>query len=428
MNRREFVKSGLFALAAMNFPRLVAAEVAAKLGVPAAALTPEMAALEKDLLAQVMAKFEAVNPIDPKTGKRKFISFGFVTDLHTCKRQPDDDLLTGAKTGYWYFGSLTDCEPSIRLLGAVAEKAGLDGVLNGGDYSTANSPTPLTDAEYIDQIASVKALFDRYLPKTPFFAIDGNHDRAYENKSMNAKRYMDDATWGKVLATLNTDVSKNPDVGLTMHRDLKNPTLSKDKPGAYTGNSYSVDFKRLVKSGGPNVRMVCMSLYDRSPAASPSLRAYDGYQFYDPVTKALIDPTLTPENTIVGLAAHDASRMSEMACSLYLKAGTRMGNSTDHTPLKSNLGEHKGMGFLGMIAGHLHQSLVKQMKGYKFSNVQVTNCYASKRAGGRKYENFGKIGGYRFSLFTVDTDANVLHETRLAGKAPENLTTEIQRS
>ena len=137
MNRREFVKTGLCAAALARFPNLFAQT------------DGELSPLEQELMKETLKLFDAANPLDPKTGKRKYISFGFVTDFHKCKRVDGDDKAQGQVRTYWYEGgcTLTVQDPSLRLLGAVAREAKLDAIINGGDLSTANPPTPLTEQE-----------------------------------------------------------------------------------------------------------------------------------------------------------------------------------------------------------------------------------------------------------------------------------------
>ena len=92
MNRREFVKTGLCAAVAARFPGLFAQT------------DGELSPLEQELMKETLKLFDAANPLDPKTGKRKYISFGFVTDLHKCKRIKGDDKAQGQVRTYWYEG------------------------------------------------------------------------------------------------------------------------------------------------------------------------------------------------------------------------------------------------------------------------------------------------------------------------------------
>ena len=112
MNRRDFLKSALLAAVAVRFPNLYAE------GVPMAGI-PQY---EQDLFNEMMEKFNELNPIDPATGKRKFISLGALSDIHACKRAAGDDDSENPNRGFWYyFGAvLTESDPSIRLLGALA--------------------------------------------------------------------------------------------------------------------------------------------------------------------------------------------------------------------------------------------------------------------------------------------------------------------
>ena len=428
MNRREFVKTGLCAAVAASYPELFAQALAGhaeNLKGVAKALSP----LEQELMKDTLAKFDAVNPIDAKTGRRKFISFGFITDLHKCKRIEGDDARKNTKKDYWYdsAGVLTVDDPSIRLLGAVAKEADLDAVINGGDMSTAPTAVPLGEKAYIDEIANVKALFDAYLPKSvPLFTVDGNHERRYKSL-MN----MSDETWRAVQRSFNTsaaDAKKAKDIDVTYHRDLPHPTLGRDEQGTYAGNTFNLDFRRLYKEKGYNVRLVCLSEYDRCPGASVNLRGYDATNFYDPATQKPVDPERTAENTIVGFTGHNACRDTEMLGGGYLSAGSRRGGSTCNVPFKWNLGTHKGMGCFGMVAGHAHQTIVKPYKGFDAACVQVTRCYTTYRTRNGKGEESETKGAYRFSLFVLDTDSNKMKEIRLAGEGPVVSETGIARA
>lgn len=396
--------------------------------VPTLARVEGLSDIEQSLYETTVAEFDAVNPIDESTGKRKYISFGFATDEHSCKRVEGDDAAKDPVKDYWYYAgeTLTKCDHSIRLLGAVAGKVGLDAVFNGGDFSTGNSIVGLTDEEYLAQIAYVKSQFAQYLPTTPFFTVDGNHDRGYAAKTLNGYlipgHAWNDAQWRTALELFNSDVSQNPDVQLTMHRDLAHPTVGSANPGTYVGNSYHVDCTRLMAQGKPNVRFVCVSEYDSTPGNGTLLRMYDGFQFYDPVTQELIDPAKTPDNTLICIISHgNMGNPLGMAVSLYLNAGTRKGASTQQAQLNSNLGKHKGLGFIGSVAGHAHQTLVKSIgDNWKSSCVQVKECYAA--------HNSTAAGGYRFSVFTVDTDRKLLYETRVVDGTATNYATEIDWS
>ena len=154
-----------------------------------------------------------VNPIDSATGKRKYISFAFITDFHKCRRVEGDDAAANPVKTYWYgsAGVLTESEQSIRLLGSLATDAGLDAVIAGGDFATApiigdGTKVGLTEEEYTNEIWNVKAMFNQHVPSTiPLFAIDGNHERSY---SLNgADMHMSDDAWAYVLTNFNTSAS-----------------------------------------------------------------------------------------------------------------------------------------------------------------------------------------------------------------------------
>lgn len=368
LNRRDFVRDGLLAIAALRMPWAFAAESGDS-------------EIEQTLAQEILSLYEKVNPVDPKTRRRKFIALGFLSDLHKCKRIDGDDRAEDPVQDYRYWGTLTDCEPSLRLLGAVAGVATLDGVIFAGDFSTANTTVPFAPGDYLAEIRNVRKLYDRYLPSTPFFAVDGNHDRDYWNAKKKAGNRMNEAEWAEALKAANTDVSKNPEIDLTMHRDLKDVSLGEGKGDAYVGNSYTIDFKRLLKTGGKNVRLVMISLYDKCRGADPVLRARDGLKFSG--------SDVSPSNTVVGFVSHD------MKNSLVPVA-------------KEHLVANRGAGYFGMITGHKHFAFTNPSgNGLKSSKIGVTNCYCPR--GDKTRE------ACRFALFVFDTDAGKMHEIRLAG-------------
>ena len=106
---------------------ILSAALAAASAIAAAAdaASDPTAAIEDGLRAAILAKVDEANPADPATGARRFVSFGFITDTHKCRRIPGDDAAEDPATDFWYGSArcLSDPEPSIRLLGSVAEAA-----------------------------------------------------------------------------------------------------------------------------------------------------------------------------------------------------------------------------------------------------------------------------------------------------------------
>ncbi len=343
---------------------------------------------EQALFDETLAKYNAVNPVDPKTGRRKFIAFGVLSDLHACKRAEGDDDPDAPNKDYWYYwGSvLTDCGPSIRLLGALARKVELDAILHAGDFSTANTKKPFAPGDYRAVIRGVRADIERAAPGIPFFTVDGNHDRDYWSAKTQSGNRMDNAEWGEVLREINTDVSGNEDIVLTRHRDLANPSLGADETGAYTGNSYTLDFRRLVKAGGPNVRLVAVSLYDKGPGSAAVQRVADGLRFDG------AKDGFAPSNTVVGFLSHDMLRSVAPTVRAYLDANA-------------------GSRVFGAIAGHLHFAYMVPF-GTKAAPLEskihgMTNCFCKHGDTSRE--------ACRLSLFVFDTENDKLHEIRLAG-------------
>ena len=99
------------------------------------------------------------------------------------------------------------------------------------------------------------------------------------------------------------------------------------------------------------------------------------------------DAGKTPENTIMGMVSHEGLKGDAGA----LQNGFMNGysNPLAHTG-PWNLGTHRGLGFFGLVAGHLHVSSVKEIRNafdtqanpsneVYASMVQVASAYASNR-------------------------------------------------
>ena len=314
------------------------------------------------LKAAIMNLFNQANPV--VAGERKYISLAYITDTHKCKRVEGDTDPTNPVTNYWYHGELVDPEPSIRLLGKVAEEAAFDGLIHAGDFSTAVPPVPFDEGDYLNEIRNVKTLVSTHLPDTPFFAVDGNHDRNYWNEDHTSGHSMSDAEWAAALAEINTDVSSNPEIVRT----------------AGTGNSYTLDFKRCLANGGKNIRLVMVSGYDANGGSDPHARMSEGLVFGD--------SSLTPLNTVVGVTAHD------------YRDGFR-------TAARTYLIRNEGAGFFGAITGHRHEAATEPIKDTDADLVAVKNAFSS----------FGdtSLSAYHFAIFIFDTDLGKMREIRLAG-------------
>ncbi len=411
-----------------------------------AASGDDVATLESNLKADILDIVDQVNPVDPATGARKFISFAFITDFHKCKRVEGDDAATDPVKTYWYgsAGVLTESEQSIRLLGSLATDAELDAVIAGGDFATApiigdGTKVGLTEEEYTNEIWNVKAMFDRHLPAAvPLFTIDGNHERSY---SLNgASMHMSDAAWAYVQTNFNTSaaVAHARNVDVTYHRDLAAAKLGDNETGRFTGNSFHLDFRRLLASGGSNVRIACVSMYDGATGANPAYRAYDAGQFYDAAGN-LLDSDLTPGNTVMGMVAHGTEEKLDGTMA-RAAAGTLMNgfmngysNPKAHTG-PWNLGV-QGKAFFGLVAGHLHftntkeitdpyDNLVNGDNTVRASAVSVASAYGVNYPAKTNQHELGTEAAYHFSIFVVDTDSNKLREIRLGGWSTNPVTHE----
>ncbi|MCR5751777.1 MAG: right-handed parallel beta-helix repeat-containing protein [Kiritimatiellae bacterium] len=404
----------------------------------------DVATLESNLKSDIMSKVNQVNPIDSATGQRKYISFAMISDIHKCKRVAGDDAASNPVTTYWYAsaGCLTESEQSVRLLGSVTADAGLDAVIFGGDFSTApikGDAGRLTVEEYTNEIWNVKAMLGQHLPASvPLFAVDGNHDRHYVNNKLNLNFPMvkSDSDWAYVLTNFNTSASAAHahNVDITYHRDLANAKLGDNVTGHYAGNSYHLDFRRLLASGGPNVRIACVSMYDTSTGNDPNYRVYDAAQFYDS-TGALYDADLTPENTVMGMIAHGTEET--LAGTLCRNAaGTLMnGYMNGYSNPKNKIGPWNrgalGKGYFGLVAAHLHYVNTKELSdsmdsqfvpdAVKPSAVSVSAAYAVNMPSKTNQHQLGTDQAYHFSIFVIDTDNGLLHEIRVGGVNQNNV-------
>lgn len=402
-----------------------------------------IAALESRLMGSILAAVNEANPVDPATGQRKFISVGFITDIHKCKRALGDDFDVNPATGLWYAsaGVLTEAEPTIRLLGAVAAKTGLDAVINGGDFSTApvigdGARLGLTEAEYTNEIWNVKAMFDRHLPPgLPRFTIDGNHERRYTRNG--AEMHLSDEAWAFVLTNFNTSAAdaQAKGVGITYHRDIPCATLGDGRTGAFKGNSYHLDLRRLVATGGPNVRIACVSMYDSATGADPACRAYDAARFHDE-SGCLLDAALSPGNTVMGMVAHGTEERLAGTTARSAAGTLQRGFMNGYTNPAAKTGpwNHgaKGLGFIGLIAGHLHYASTKDIldafdesanpgNAVHASAVSVTSAYGVNCPARPGRNELGTERAYHFSIFVIDTDRKLLREIRVGGVSQSGL-------
>ena len=150
-------------------------------------------------------------------------------------------------------------------------------------------------------------------------------------------------------------------------------------------------------------------------------RAYDAAQFYD-ASGNLVDPALTPENTVMGMVAHGA----EEQVSGFSGRGAAADLQYGYINGIWNLGTHKGMGFFGLVAAHFHFTNEKELSSKAdqdanpgntvwASAVAVASAYAVNEPSKPKNHVLGTDRAYHFSIFVVDTDSNLLREVRVGG-------------
>ena len=400
-------------------------------------VSADVAAVEAKLKNDIMTIVNQVNPIDSTTGQRKYISFGFISDIHKCKRVPGDDDPVSPVTDYWYGSAsiLTEAEQSIRLLGSLATDAGLDAIINGGDLSTAPVVGPakgLTEVEYTNEIWNVKAMFNQHIPSSvPLFTVDGNHERGY---SLNgANMHMTDEAWAYVLTNFNTSasVAHARDVDVTYHRDLANAKLGSTKTGRYEGNSYHLDFRRVLKNGGKNVRILCLSAYDKTEGSLYSYRTFDAGQLAN--TSFAPPCAIDPGNTVMGLVAHGAEEKGEGQSSsvrygaIEFQNGFMNGYDNAGNKVGPWNGGNPGCGFFGLVCAHFHFTNLKDLTPNSFderanpankvyaSAVSVASAHAANWPAKPSSHELGTEAAYHFSIFVIDTDNNLMREVRLGG-------------
>ena len=100
-----------------------------------------------------------------------------------------------------------------------------------------------------------------------------------------------------------------------------------------------------------------------------------------------------------------------------------------------NLGTHPGLGFFGLVCGHLHHTNVQPIQDafdrqanpdndVFASMVHVAHSYAVNKPSRPEENQIGTEAAYRFSLFVVDTDRGLLREIRVGGWTPNPTTRE----
>ena len=389
---------------------------------------------EKQYRASTLARINELNPI--VNGKRKYMMFGFISDLHTMPTNADinavdDAAMQGDVTAMlnasilfpnwdgdgnvsdaaaiasyiksaWptsdtsYYGNSS--EEDIRLLGAIAHAAGFDAVFCGGDLSSGRLPYNC----YSYMLYQMKKMFDKYVT-VPHYFTDGNHDRRYSTDVA----HRDNTEWDKWLHLLNSNGASYI-------------TTNESRYGKKS-NTYYIDFPVH------KVRTVMRSVYEQQTDASAYGSSPYGYNDFDALS--FDNPEEASEWTALGFCHYNTDSTDLQWALSYFYSGARIGNAT---------GAYWG-GSTGYTAGFMNPNKSTTNSSYQSrydatsKNAQYGSGYPGKAAlgifyghvhtnaeftvtqsGERNLLNHLSIrnsndSGYTFSIFIVDDDNYKLH-------------------
>lgn len=369
--------------------------------------------LEQTLHDDTITKLNAVNPIDPSTGKRKYVSFGFITDLHTMPTKTqivaDDDIenvvsdilamgieleqaendqtISEQIRSTWptsdasYYGASS--EGSVKLLGSIAHDFGLDAVFCDGDLSSGRLPYN----SYAYMLEIMARMVRKYI-SVPYFLADGNHDRQYSSDVAYRKA----VEWKKFRDRFNTPR------GLKVRYVCDNADAC-----AFMGDEIPIGYSVDIDKGGENrLHVAVIPMYGSKQTVSMNYAIS-----IDDTDKNANDWTLvTMSHTNVQYVA------TYYTASLAGRAHGKGNSSNQNQYPVMNMG-NKLKACIGHIDGHIHQSLVDNAFGDNFHRITVSSAYADNTDAYK----FNTDNGYCFSVFTVDTDNWWLYEHQV-GRRP----------
>lgn len=388
---------------------------------------------EKQYRVNTLARIDELNPI--VNGKRKYMMFGFISDLHSLPTNPEINAINDADmradvqnildagivfpnwdgngnvtdaaaivsyikeswpTSDGYYGA--NAEPAVRLLGAIAHAADFDAVFCGGDLSSGRLPYNC----YSYQLYQTKKMFDKYVT-VPHYFTDGNHERKYNNNVIRRTN----TEWLKWLNLMNsggaTYISGNDD-------------RYGDK-----GNVYYVDFPRH------KVRAVGSSSYENTDSFSAGYANQPcPYNLFDALS--FENPQDAENWTALAFSHYNGESSMHYILRCYF-SGERIGQETgaysgsssgymagfmnpdksttnskyqsqyDSTSKNAQYGRgFPGKAAIGWFSGHVHDSA----NGFYVTvpgegderNLLNSAVVAHARAN----------GGYTFSIFIIDDD------------------------
>lgn len=326
----------------------------------------------------------------------RYLMFGVITDLHQC--ETPSDL-------YNTINIYADAVPSLRLLGSIAQKSGLDAVICCGDVVDGNDSVEKRRTTF----NYVQSKFREYIP-CPYFITDGNHERYYGETGFT------NAEWDLMIRSFNNPMGRNIDVVY-----LNDVIKQEDSPLYYGGfstyakstlsnnessNSYYIDFN------DKKIRVGLLSDFERG----------GGWYFHG----------LSVYGILKFLGGKKADEWTVGMCShnFYGNSGSHrnsqknlFGSFINATQIKggaSNLdkfydkpnGETKGKAVFGFVSGHTHIGSAGTYGG--FNDICVSRAYSAKseltQPINHALNTGASINSYCFSLFIVDTANSQLHE------------------
>lgn len=339
--------------------------------------------------------------LDPE---KKFIKFGFITDLHTMPtrsqiqadndiedvvadmlsygvvlEEPESGTIADGIRSTWpssddsYYGVTS--EPAIKIMGAIGYNYGLDAVFCNGDLSSGR--LPYNSYSYMLEIMA--RMFDKYV-SVPHYVTKGNHDHKY-NADVAVRS---SAEWMKYVNRFNYSGGQE----VVFVKDIPAAVAQND---TYPLTAYYVN----IDKGGSNKLRMCV------------LNSYEG-QWATSLNYSLSIVDKTANEWIIGSISHDMSPFSSAWLESYYNccmSGTARGKgagSEQHTFPRMNNGAKTG-GAIGHIRGHIHQSQ-RGLLSTTYQSIMVANAYGSTPC---------------FSIFIIDTDEWWMYELQV-GRRPRN--------
>lgn len=361
---------------------------------------------------------EAINPIDPSTGKRKYMSFGVFSDLHTMPTRDDilsrsdnemkaditdmiehgiafkdgngdyttnaEEIVSGIKNDWpssdeYYYGATA--ENTIRLAGAVAHRIGIDAIVCDGDMSSGKIPPNC----YRYETCQIKKMFDKYV-FCKRLAVDGNHDRSYWGSGTTYPQYSTNADWQSFLRYFNSPS------GPVYINDLSDYPQDEVVPC----NTYYCDFPYY------KIRLIMRSYYDAG------FSTINGNQIWLGCMRFPDSPDQSTELgkwSICAFSHTSGVDLRELGGFVDGKWGA--GNTTYYIYGNGN-SYAKGLGSFGIIRGHVHQSSLGESTALANTHVKIVTENKSFTDNKESGEN-----KYHLSIFVYDTDNWKMHHLKL---------------